>query len=531
MMITTKPQSNYSYNYNAVQMVLPLDVGTIIPESSEVVSFLEVMKGIDLNRYFEFKLETRGRNGYDKTHLLRTVLFAYMINVRSLRDIANMCYYDIRFMYLMDGKTPSFMSFERLEKDYLSHSFDDIFFDVSKRIGDMMNIDYSISYTDGTKIEANANKNTFVYKKRITNQIERKSNEITEKIADLNSKYGYSYPVKERYDSLDLGFIAQYLMEVMVNNDITPVYGIGKRKTDIQRQYDYFLNVYVVFNDYEYWLDIIGERNSCSKTDHDATMCATKMDYYNNTGVTRACYNAQISVSNGIIVNADLYQRPADSRTFIPMMERFNNNYGFYPLNPMADAGYGSYDNYMYCIIHGMNPVMKYSMYGKKHDNKFKKNIYNTFNWIINDDGYKVCPNGCIFDEYVGTRENSKYGENTKVSNLYCNHNQCKTCPLKKECLTREDGIKTISINPVQEEMYRTVDMILSSEFGQFLKKQRCAQVEGTFGIIKNDMKFTKFTRRGMKNTKMEFLLVCTAYNLRKYHHYRCAQLSTTIIN
>lgn len=156
MIITTKPKSNYSYYYNAVQIVLPLDVGIIIPESSEVVSFLEVMKGIDLNRYFEFKMETRGRNGYDKTHLFRTVLFAYMINVRSLRDIEKMCQYDIRFMHLMDGKTPSFMGFERLEKDYLSHSYDDIFFDVSKRIGDMMNIDYSISYTDGTKIEANA---------------------------------------------------------------------------------------------------------------------------------------------------------------------------------------------------------------------------------------------------------------------------------------------------------------------------------------------------------------------------------------
>lgn len=78
-------------------------------------------------------------------------------------------------------------------------------------------------------------------------------------------------------------------------------------------------------------------------------MCATKMDYYCNTGLSRPCYNAQIAVSDGVIVNAELYQRPADSKTFIPFMERYNAYNGEYPKHPMADAGYGSFENYMYC--------------------------------------------------------------------------------------------------------------------------------------------------------------------------------------
>lgn len=73
------------------------------------------------------------------------------------------------------------------------------------------------------------------------------------------------------------------------------------------------------------------------------------MDYYCNTGLSRPCYNAQIAVSDGVIVNADLYQRPADSKTFIPFMERYNEYNGEYPKHPMADAGYGSFENYMYC--------------------------------------------------------------------------------------------------------------------------------------------------------------------------------------
>ena len=148
---------------------------------------------------------------------------------------------------------------------------------------------------------------------------------------------------------LEIRKLQNNLTMIADNEGIEFVYGKGKRKTSIQRWYDLFLGYYIKLNEYEYWLDIIGERNSCSKTDHDATMCATKMDYYCNTGLSRPCYNAQIAVSDGVIVNAELYQRPADSKTFIPFMERYHEYMGEYPIYPMADAGYGSFENYMYC--------------------------------------------------------------------------------------------------------------------------------------------------------------------------------------
>ena len=80
-------------------------------------------------------------------------------------------------------------------------------------------------------------------------------------------------------------------------------------------------------DEYENWLDIIGdERNSCTKTDHDAIMGALKIDYYNQSGISTPCYNAQIAVSDGVIVNADIYQRPADAKTFIPLVEKYHEN-------------------------------------------------------------------------------------------------------------------------------------------------------------------------------------------------------------
>lgn len=370
---TTFTQSNYSNNYNAFQLSLPLDLGVKIDENDEVVSFLKAIEGVNLYKYLKRK-GCRGRKGYDNVMLLKVILFARMIGIESLEGLEKACRHDIRFMYITQEQTPSFMAFERLMKDYLIVDIDYIFFDITSHVGKLMNIDRSVQYIDGTKIEADANKYSFVYKTRIVNARNKLFIKITDAILSINMEKGFNFPYGYMYCAQEIGYITQYLMEVMVENDINPIYGKGKRKTEIQRWYDTFLEYYMKLDEYEYWLNIIGEeRNSCSKTDHDATMCATKMDYYCNTGLSRPCYNVQIAVSDGVIVNADLFQRPADAKTFMPFMERYNEYIGEYPKYPMADAGYGSYDNYMFCVENEMELYMKYSMYAKKNEPKFKK--------------------------------------------------------------------------------------------------------------------------------------------------------------
>ena len=100
----------------------------------------------------------------------------------------------------------------------------------------------------------------------------------------------------------------------------------------------------------------------------------------------------------------------------------------------------------------------------------------------------------------------------------------------KGKCRGRK-GYKTVSRDVVLNEFYAEVDKNLSTEQGKEMKKQRSVQAEGAFGVIKQDMKFTRFTRRGLKNTRMEFLLVCIGYNLRKYHNYRIKNKKKLVIN
>ena len=56
------------------------------------------------------------------------------------------------------------MAFSRLGGE-LTENIDQIFFDISGRIAEKMDCDTDIQYIDGTKIEANANNNTFVHNK------------------------------------------------------------------------------------------------------------------------------------------------------------------------------------------------------------------------------------------------------------------------------------------------------------------------------------------------------------------------------
>ena len=519
METTTFTQSNYNNDYNAFQLSLPLNLELKINSDDEVVSFLKALEGVNLNKYLKRK-ECRGRKGYDNVMLLKVVLFARMIGFSDVRSMESLCKHDIRFMFITNEETPSFMAFERLLKDYLIDDIDHIFFDITQNIGELMDIDRTIQYIDGTKFEANANKYSFVYKTRIVNASKKLFTKITEDIILLNNERGFNFPYHYIYHAQEIGYIAQYLMECMINNDIDFVYGKGKRKTEIQRWYDLFLGYYMKLSEYEYWLSIIGERNSCSKTDYDATMCALKIDYYCNTGLSRPAYNAQIGVSDEIIVNADLFQRPADSKTFIPFMERYHEYTGEYPIYPMADAGYGSFDNYMYCITNEMELCMKYTMYAKKNEAKFKKKIFIPLNWKTTEEGYKICPNGHIFNQNIYDRYDEN-GEYLRVIQKMGSKEKCEGCPFEDKCCKSKNHQKILSRDVVLEEMYATVDENLSTEFGKELKKQRSIQVEGAFGVIKQDMKFTRFTRKGLKNVKMEFLIVCLGYNLRKYHKYR----------
>ena len=117
--------------------------------------------------------------------------------------------------------------------------------------------------------------------------------------------------------------ITEHLMELMIRQNIEIVYGKGKRRSLLQKYYDEFLEIYIKLMRYEKSLNICGDRNSYSKTDHDATMMNMKYDYYNQTGVFKPGYNLQIGVSDEYIMHMDIFSNPTDTKTYIPFMKKY----------------------------------------------------------------------------------------------------------------------------------------------------------------------------------------------------------------
>ena len=93
---------NYTDNYNTNQLVLPLNLEIILSPKSEVHTYLELTKGINIEKYFGSN-SNLGRIPKNRVKIMNAILFGYMIGFRSTRLIASACINDIRFMYLIEG--------------------------------------------------------------------------------------------------------------------------------------------------------------------------------------------------------------------------------------------------------------------------------------------------------------------------------------------------------------------------------------------------------------------------------------------
>ena len=493
-------------DYKPVQLILPVNYEHIISDCDPVVSFKEVVGGLNLRKFI--KTSSKGRQDYDPEVMLHLILFGFMENIRSLRKLEQACRVDIRFMYLSGGIKPSFMAFQRFIDHKLTESINDIFYAINQFLIQEEQINTAILYVDGTKIEANAKKFSFVWKKSILNYRDKLYLRISKTIIDIKKELHYNFLLKDSYHIRDLDLICTVLENEVDRLGIEFVYGSGKRKTYYQRYYEYFHSYRDKLNEYEKHLNICGERNSYSKTDHDATFMHGKEDYYSKTGIFKPYYNIQIGVSDEYILHYGVYPNPTDTKTWIPFFNSFYFRYGFYPQKPVADAGYGSYDNYMYNLENKMALTMKYNMFSKENEKKFQKQKYHIKNMTIKHNEI-VSEDGHIY-RYSHDYENRK-GVYPRIIQIY-QHSDWK------ETYKEAKIPKSISRDVALLDMQATAQENLKSEEGIFLRVRRSIEVEGAFGEIKSNSEYTRIQRRGSLGVQTEIALVLIGYNLRKYH-------------
>ena len=511
---------------STIQMKLPLEIGVKINSDDPVVSFKEVMNGVNLKQFLvKSDKDSRGRDGYDPEVLLKIVLFAYMNNVRSTRKIEALCRNDIRFMYLSDEITPSHMTIANFINQCLLENIEDIFNIVTGYIINKLDIDTSKVFIDGTKIEALPNKYTWVWKKACITSRNRKFAYLKKYFNQLNNQIIYCgqpvFPVQEEYQIEEMENIVNILLKQMEYEGIKVVNGKGKRKTVLQRTYDNLKAITDKLREYAYKIDVCGEgRNSYSKTDSDATFMRMKTDYMGNTALLPA-YNWQVVTAGEIILYGLTSQSAADNTAFIPLMEKHNKIFGRYPEKAVADAGYGNLSTYDFCTRNGIEKYMKFPSWKREtHDTKFREDPFRSKNFRIDSDGNPVCPNNKKFIKLYD--KPIKKNIDHRTEEVYVCES-CEGCPFKDRCFKakNETANRIININKTLTSYHQEVIENLASEEGIQLRKIRSSMSEGTFGIIKQDYSFHRLTRISMKKVNLEFYLIMLGFNLAKYHNVK----------
>ena len=418
------------------------------------------------------------------------------------------------------GYSPTFGNFIRNE---LTANIEDIFNDINSYIFDKEKVDLNHTYIDGTKIEANANKYTWVWKKSCTRNRLKVFGYVSELINEMNSQvlnnYGLKIEIRDEYAIKYLEEILDKYAELTSLNPDTFVHGKGRRKTLYQRQYEKLINYIERLKTYARHIEICGDnRNSYSKTDHSASFMRIKTDHMGNDQLLPA-YNLQAAICDEYIAVIDVKQYASDIECFVPLMEKFDQTYGHYPKYPVADAGYGSYNNYIYCEEHGMEKYMKFTMFKKETtDKKYRNNPYRINNFKRDSDGFLVCPNGKRFIfKYNKHVYKNKYGRTEEIYEC----EDCTGCPYRKECCKKKEGNRTARLNMELTSMHEEVIENLESIHGALLRMNRSIQSEGTFGVIKWDRSYKRLFRRGMENVNLELTLIACAFNLYKYHNKR----------
>lgn len=480
-------------------------------ERDKLIKYLEFLdeSGVGEIIHLEVAKEYNkgGRPTYNPYRLFAAIIYAFSKHSGSLRKIEESILFDIRFKYLMNNETPSYVTISKFLNNVVVKHYNDIFYKITYNIFNHFNLNFDDCFIDGTKIEANANKYKFVYKPT-TFKIK-----LFDKISYVANQYFDIPDWKKTFTSKEIANYVSQMLDMLKkqNIDIDNIQkGRGHKIPKIASDYLLLSTYLIKLLDYEEKDLICGpNRNSFYKTDHDATAMCLKEYYYSGLGSnTHAAYNLQIIVSKGIIMSFYASQDRNDQYTLIPTLKLFHSMYGSYPKRICADAGYGSLNNYRFVTDNKIENYIKFNNWSRV----VSGDVYNLF--YFNENENLICLNGKKANK-------TKYFEGRyahKGTFLYVIES-CKYCRFKKYCqfsLKEMRNFRVFDINYDYHKIKNDVIVNLLSPKGIEMRVNRSSQVEGAFGVIKQDMDYERARRRGLEFVSLEFMLTCLGYNIRK---------------
>jgi transposase len=509
-----------SYQQNQ-PMLLPPNLDEMIPKGHLVRVIDEFVESIDLS-VLEATYKGGGTSSYHPKMLLKVLVYAYVKKIYSSRQMAAALRENIHFMWLSGGNRPDFRTINRFRGERLTETIQEVFSQLVFYLASREYINLTHYFTDGTKIEANANKYSYVWKKTTTRYqqaVMEKVKELFKEIDQINKEEDREYGDNDldelgegkEINSEEIETLAKQLSEKLKKKPQDK-----KTKSALKKLTKEYIPR---LKKYEKYQEILEKRNSFSKTDEDATFMRMKGDSM-RMPVLKPGYNVQIGTEKQFILGFSVHQNPADNVGLIAHLDQVEKNLGVIPGKIIADAGYGCEENYDFLEAKNLEAFVKYSGFdheqgkGKRRKTSPRSRYYASNFTYDETTGDPICPEGKRLS-YVETGKDITNTGYTVTKRFYqCEHGM--TCPVRDLCTKALNGRRSHEYSPRLMAYKKQVTEKLTTEEGRILRSRRLFEPEAVFGLIKQNMNFRRFNLRGLKKVSAEWGLVSIAHNMIK---------------
>ncbi len=430
--------------------------------------------------------------------LFKVLVYGYQCGIYTTRKLEEACRYRIDFKWLLwDEAVPDHSTISRFRTGRCAEAVEDLFYQYVRYLEAQGETDHETVFIDGTKLESRAGRYTFVWRK----SVEKHLGKVKAKV--------YAATSATNLEALD-----QRLTEM--ESEISFVHGTGKRKSEAQKEWEALDELRRRWREYEEKLAIMGDgRNSYSKTDPDATFMRMKDDHMRN-GQLKPGYNVQIGVNSEYITGIEAFSNRTDYGTMFPFLKTMQEKHGKKYKSATADAGYERLSNYLFLEANGQMSFIKPANYEQRRSASFKKQIGRMENMAYDteDDSY-TCSQG---RKLRLRRECTELQNGRFITTAWYRCESCSGCPVREKCCQAKDTeqAKELRINKTLQELRQASLENITTEYGVYLRLCRSIQVEGAFGLLKNDFGFRRFLTRGKKNIRTELFFLALAFDLKK---------------
>jgi len=509
--------------------LLPPSLDELIDEHHLVRVVNQVIDSLDLNAVIA-RYPGGGTSSYHPQMLLKVLVYAYTQKVYSSRRIAKALCEDIHFMWLSGGNRPDFRTINDFRGSRMKGVIEAVFGEVLDYLVETGYVKLEHYFVDGTKIEADANQHKVVwakrtqrYQTRVREQIGDLLKQIEQVNADEQATYGDA-DLEERGEAGAANLNAEQLRQRISDlnqrlQDSQASVSEPERRAAQQALRKLEQDCWPRLEKYEQQTETLAGRSSYSKTDPDASCMRMKEDRGAEKPWPKPAYNVQIGTEGQFIVGFSVHGRAGDTACLIPHLEHVRQHLGRLPRKVVADAAYGSEENYAYLEQHGAGNFLKYNTFYQDTHHYRKPEVARAHQFRAEHFRYDpatdhfLCPADKPLHYVSTTHQTTDNGYKTERRIYACQ--DCTGCPLKLEC-TRAKNNRQIRISFRLLDYRRQARENLTSPEGQRLRATRSTEVETVFGHIKHNQGFRRFHLRGCDKVNTEWGLMSIAHNMQK---------------